>query len=219
MRQTSTVIALVVALAGPPALVLSARRLFGDAPSFGIAIALQMVYCGLASFVLWTVLRKERLPLASIGLRRPRWSTLLVAGLLWLVSLRLLPLLTGPLLDAGGAAVPEGLTRLASFPIWFRIVQALTGGVIEEILYRGYAIERLTTMTGQPWLAALIAAIVFAMAHVPSWGLRYALIADLPFGLLATLCYLWRRDLVANMIAHDAGLLIGVLSLTGVARQ
>src|SRR5471032_3157020 len=103
-RQTSTVIALVTALSGPPALVLGAKWLFGDAPTFGISIALQLLYGGVAGFVLWTVLRKEQLPLASIGLRRPRWSTLLIAGLLWLISLRLLPLLTVPLRDTGGAA-------------------------------------------------------------------------------------------------------------------
>jgi CAAX protease family protein len=130
----------------------------------------------------------------------------------------LLPFLTVPLRDAGGTAVPEGLNRLASYPIWFRIVQALTGGVIEEILYRGYAIERLTTITGRTWVASVIATIGFGFAHVPSWGLRYALIADLPFGLVATGCYLWRRDLLANILAHDLGLLIGVLSVSsGVA--
>ena len=216
-RQMRTVIALVVALSGPAVLVWGAKRLFGDAPTFGISIALQLLYFGIAGFVLWIVLRKERLPLASIGLRRPRWSTLLIAGLLWLISLQLLPLLTGPLLDAGGTATPEGLSRLASFPIWFRVVQALTGGAIEEILYRGYAIERLTTITGRPWLAAVIAAIGFGIAHVPSWGIRYAVIADLPFGIVATLCYLWRRDLLANILAHDVGLLVALLSISSGA--
>ncbi|MFL5561071.1 MAG: CPBP family intramembrane glutamic endopeptidase [Gemmatimonadaceae bacterium] len=194
--------------------MLAAKQTVGDAPALGVSIVLQLLYCGLAGFVLWTVVRKERLPLASIGLRRPRWSTLLVAGLLWLVSLHLLPFLTVPLRDAAGTAVPAGLHRLASLPIWFRVVQALTGGVIEEILYRGYAIERLTTITGRPWFAGMVAAIGFGLAHVPSWGVRYALIADLPFGVVATLCYLWRRDLLANMLAHDFGLLLSVLSVS-----
>lgn len=204
---------MIVALAGPPALVLVGNWWFGERPPLGAAIALQIVYCAIGGFIVWTVLRKERLPLASIGLHAPRWSTIFVAALLWLVALQLLPILTVPLRDAGATAAPDSLRRLIALPVWFRVVVALTGGVVEEVLYRGYAIERLTTMTGNQWRAAAIATIAFAMAHIPAWGIRYALIAHLPFGVIATLCYLWRRDLLANILAHDVGLLVGVLSV------
>ena len=213
LRADHTIAALAVALGGPPALVLLSKAWFGDAPSLGIAVALQVVYCGLAAFVIWIVLTKEKLPLTSIGLRRPRWSTFVMALALWIVSLNLLPWALRPLRDAVAASPNEGLPSLLALPQWFRLILAITGGIVEEVLYRGYAIERLTTLTGRRWLGAMIAAAAFGLAHAPYWGLRYALVADLPFGIVATLFYVWRRDLVANILAHDAGLIVGVLSL------
>ena len=44
-----------------------------------------------------------------------------------------------------------------------------------------------------------------------------SLAADLPFGILMTLLYLWRRDLAANAIAHAAALVVGLLSLPRAA--
>ena len=46
---------------------------------------------------------------------------------------------------------------------------------------------------------------------VPTWGLSFALAADLPFGLLATWFYLWRRDLGANSLAHSTALIVAML--------
>jgi hypothetical protein len=51
----------------------------------------------------------------------------------------------------------------------------------------------------------LRAAVVVIM-----WGGVFAIAADLPMGMLMTFAYIWRRDLVANALAHSAGLLIGM---------
>jgi len=98
-------------------------------------------------------------------------------------------------------------------PPALRIFAAVGSGVVEELLYRGFAIERLTALTGRPWIAGGIAALIFGLAHVPSWGLGFALSADLPFGIYMTLFYLWRRDLVACMIAHSTGLVVAMFTI------
>src|SRR3989304_2368804 len=59
-------------------------------------------------------------------------------------------------------------------------------------------------------VGAGLATLGFALAHVPAWGLGFALTADLPFGIVMTAFYLWRRDLLANMLAHSAGLVFGM---------
>lgn len=41
------------------------------------------------------------------------------------------------------------------------------GGVAEEILYRGNAVERIGTLIGNSWFARAISVIVFATAHIP----------------------------------------------------
>jgi membrane protease YdiL (CAAX protease family) len=91
-------------------------------------------------------------------------------------------------------------------------VVGVTGGAIEETLYRGYAIERLATITGRRWLGGAISAVAFGLAHVPGWGIGFALAADLPFGIVMTLFYLWRRDLVANILAHSTVLVVSLLT-------
>ena len=43
-------------------------------------------------------------------------------------------------------------------------------GVVEEILYRGYPIERLQMLTGRVWPAALIPALVFIAVADIDWA-------------------------------------------------
>jgi membrane protease YdiL (CAAX protease family) len=152
--------------------------------------------------------------LTSIGLRRPTWLTV-VSGLgLLVVSSYVLAPLTAPLQKAlGTEGMQAGIDQLAAMPPWFRVVVGLTGGMIEEIFYRGYAIERLATITGRAWLGGLISAVIFALSHVPVWGLGFALAADLPFGLLMTAFYLWRRDLLANILAHSTGIVVAMFTV------
>jgi membrane protease YdiL (CAAX protease family) len=209
----ATLIGLLAALVGPPLFVIVPDAIFGPVPSLAIQIVLQALYCGLAALVVWIVIRYERLPLQSIGLRRPGWSTLLWALVLYGV-LAVLPLITAPLTSrAGSEGVEEGIRRLIQVPLWFRIVLGATGGFVEELLYRGYAIERLGILTGRLWLAGALSAIAFAVAHVPAWGLGFSLAADLPFGMVMTLFYLWRRDVIANALAHSTTLVIAMLTL------
>lgn len=209
----ATRVALVAALAGPPVFFVASDRLFGDSPPLATQIALQALYCALAALIFWIVVGAERLPLSSIGIRRPDGTTVASGVLLWVVVLYLLPILTTPLthLFGGASTVDAGVEKLARLPAWFRVVIGLTGGIIEELLYRGYAIERLAAMTGRRWLAATISAVIFGIGHIPAWGLGFALAADLPFGVVMTLFYVWRRDLVANMIAHSTALVVALL--------
>ena len=208
-----TTVGLVAALIGPPLFVVVPDRLFGSFPSLGIQIVLQLLYLGLAAFVLWIVLRRERLPLQSIGVRPLGWSTPISAVLLSIV-LAVMPSITAPLLEmAGPDAARAGIERLIRVPLWFRIVLGLSGGIVEETLYRGYAIERLAMITGRRWLGGAISAVVFALAHVPAWGFAFSLAADLPFAIVMTLFYLWRRDLVANAIAHSLALVVTLIGL------
>jgi len=209
-----TVAALIVALAGPPLFVVVPDRLSGESPGLGIQVALQLLYCGLAAFIVWFVLRVEHLPLRSIGFRRPSWSAVLGAVLVALAALYLLPIVTTPLVNAlGDGGLETGVQRLAAVPAWFRVLLAVTGAAVEETLYRGYAVERLTMLTGRAWLGGAIATIGFALAHIPWWGLGFALAADLPFGILMTLFYLWKRNLPANILAHTIALLVGIFTV------
>lgn len=210
-----TTVGLLVALAGPPALVIAADYVFGRSRGIGLQVVLQMIFCAMVGVVVWVVIRWERLDLSSIGWKRPDWITLASGLLLAAFLVYVMPLVTRPLMSAlqlGG--FEAGVSRLELLPGWFRLLLALTGGVAEEVLYRGYAVERLETITRSCWAGAVLAAVAFGLAHIPSWGAGPALGADLPFGIAMTLFYLWRRDLLANCLAHCVALLVGLLSIS-----
>ena len=208
-----TRLAILMALFAPPLFVVLSHWLFGRNPTLAIEVALLVVFCGLPALIVWVVVRHEQLPLESIGLRRPDWSTLIAGVLLW-IGLRFLPLITQPLVNAFGTeGFDAGLNDIALMPTWFRVIGGLTGGVVEETLYRGYAVERLAALTGRLWIGGAISAAVFALAHIPTWGVGFALGADLPFGIVMTIFYIWKRDLLANILAHSGALVVAMLTV------
>ena len=99
--------------------------------------------------------------------------------------------------------------------VLYAIFLALRAGVIEEVLFRGLAIEQLTTLTGNRLLASGIAMVVFILVHMLHFDLAQ-LVPISMVSIILTGLYLWRRDLMANIIAHT--LLDGV-GLVSVALQ
>jgi membrane protease YdiL (CAAX protease family) len=207
-----TVATLLIALAGPPIFGIIAQRMLGKSPGVTAQIIADLGLWAFLVMILYVVTRVERRPLASIGLKRPTWSTIVSGLMLAFVVLFLWPPIAhwlGNVLRL--PSYERGVSQLRGLPVWALLFIALTGGIVEETLYRGYAIERLASLTGRYWLAGSIAALAFGLAHVPGWG-AYAVV-DFVFGIMATLFYLWKRDLLANIIAHVAGLAVGLLQL------
>jgi membrane protease YdiL (CAAX protease family) len=211
-----TVATLLLALFAPPLLAIVGRWRLGDAPRVAQALPLDLALWAMLGVVLWVVVRVERQPLASIGLRRPRastlaWAMVLLAGTHFVivpVTLRLAHV-------AGFPGYESGLARLLRLPAWYRVFLAVSAGVIEEVLYRGYAVERLAALTGSAWRGGTLAVVVFTLAHLPAWG-----IGPLPVFLVAsavaTAFYVWKRDLVALILAHALGDAIGLVWLPPV---
>jgi uncharacterized protein len=85
-------------------------------------------------------------------------------------------------------------------PLWLVILIVLRAGVVEELFYRGYAIERLQWFGLNRYLAGAIPLVIFGLGHITNgWG---NVVLALALGAVLTGFYLWRRDLVANMIGH-----------------
>jgi uncharacterized protein len=113
----------------------------------------------------------------------------------------------------GREGAAAGTAALTALPLWFRIIVGATGGIVEETLYRGYAVERLARLTGRRWLGASLATLAFGAAHIPAWGVGFAAVADLQAGVVLVLFYLWRRALVANMLAHSTALIVAMFTI------
>jgi membrane protease YdiL (CAAX protease family) len=95
-----------------------------------------------------------------------------------------------------------------------RIVDCLfwadAAGVVEEVLFRAYPIERLGPILGSTWLAGAIALVFFVWNHVGAWSLRH-LASVTAGGAVLTSAYIISRDLMACMAAHVAVDSVGFL--------
>jgi len=150
--------------------------------------------------------RAEGLPLSSIGIgtsplkRTLPWAALVAAACLVVgfgiaIATRF-----------NGGHSGEALAKL---PLWLLFFVVLRAGVVEELFYRGYAIERLQAIGLKKKLAVAIPLLVFSIGH---WRGGWAnIVIALALGAILSLSYLRRRDLVANMIAHFSVDFIGVI--------
>jgi membrane protease YdiL (CAAX protease family) len=168
--------------------------------------------------VLAIVLFWERRPLSSIGLVRPT-SAAIQVGCALTVGLLILALAAGAVFEALGFSMgnDEQVATIVAMPVWLQLFAAISAGFTEEILFRGYSIERLGELTGRRWVGAALTIVIFGAIHAPFWGVGHALVAGLS-GLWLSLIYLWRRNLWTNITAHALLDILAFLS-TDIALQ
>lgn len=90
----------------------------------------------------------------------------------------------------------------SNFPWWILLLSVVTAGVTEEVLFRGYPLERLYEMTGNKWLSGLISLAFFVAIHAAGWNMAHVVGVVIPLGIILTGLYFWRRNLLFVMIVH-----------------
>ncbi|MGA9668627.1 MAG: CPBP family intramembrane glutamic endopeptidase [Terracidiphilus sp.] len=156
-----------------------------------------------AAVVLWLAI-VERLPLTSIGFRWPTWKTPLFAVVAAVAMLFIFALHMGVIVRVfhlDTTRILEQQRMILSHPYWFRVLLVLRAAVVEEILFRGYMIEKVRQLTGSGVLAVAVSVLTFTWAHYAGWGL-VQLIPACGAGVVLALLYVTRRDLPSNMLAH-----------------
>ena len=211
-----TALGLALALGGPLLLASPPAQSVYQRAGDGATALGQAALCGLVLLVLLVLRFGEGAPLSAIGLVRPTvrsvaWGLGIGVGVFAALAVVVIALSRIGLFDNEKASAV-----VLDWPLPFRIAVAAAAGVIEEILYRGYAIERLTALIGRRWVAAVLALAAFALAHVPFWGWA-GIATPLLGGAFFTAIYLWRRDLVACIVAHSTIDLIGIVLLPALA--
>jgi membrane protease YdiL (CAAX protease family) len=86
-------------------------------------------------------------------------------------------------------------------PPSLRVAIVITAGVTEEVLYRGYPIERLFAITGSLGLSASIPYILFVVIHIPVWGVGGSIQIGV-WALIVTYLYVKGRNLCSCMLMH-----------------
>ena len=214
---TPTVVGLVIALFALPVFMAIYRAITGENHSNEQVLARELAVFLLVGLLLWIVKRWEHLPLSSIGLHVNMLRGSLLRGL-WLAVV-VLAVTVGLYLLLRKVGVHLGEERGSVFhpSLLVVTVSMLRAGVAEETFYRGFAIERLQSITGSKLLAGLVPLTIFAMSHFRQ-GIG-GIVAVFVVGGILTVAYMKFRDLVANITAHFLGdfVLNVVLPLVGGA--
>jgi membrane protease YdiL (CAAX protease family) len=198
-RRSWTIARLAHALLARPALAAGYRRLVGAAQTTATWCLRELAFFAVLGAVLWIVRHGERLPFASLGWRAEGLGRSLLWGLY------------GALFCAAGLAAALGLIHLLGLrfggegsgftpPMWAMLLTVVRAAIVEEVLYRGYAIDRIARLTGSRALAVALPLAVFALAHYRQ-GAGGILIALILGGIL-TAVFLKRRDLLSVVVAH-----------------
>ena len=170
---------------------------FWPTPSFNAAVIKEAGMWIVALVLLVIIKTGEDLPLSSIGLTTAR----LGKSMLWGLLLGVVCLLVGGALVAlthyTGGELGKAMGKL---PVWLVSLIVLRAGVVEELCYRGYAIERLHALGLPRPIAAAVPLVIFGLGHwTGGWS---SILIALVLGAMLALFFLWRRDLLANMIGH-----------------
>lgn len=143
----------------------------------------------------------ETRSLSSIGIRNPTPRTigLGVGGFVigFVTFIFTTPLVA--MLDLKTAQ--SGVTALSGLPAWVLLFAALTGTVVEELLFRGYLLERVGELTGNLWVGVLVSGVIFSFIFFPVGGLGMVLQIG-AWTVVVTAVYVNTRNLSASLLMH-----------------
>lgn len=145
-----------------------------------------------------------------LGFVRERPARQLGAGIL-LAAVLLLLIVGVPAL--AGADV-GGIVGAGRNVLWFALVSAVTVGIAEELMFRGYLLGRLRIALGSRAGAIIVSSALFGLLHLVGGDIAQVLVTTAIGALLATARVFWRPCSLATVIVahilYDAGLaLIG----------
>jgi membrane protease YdiL (CAAX protease family) len=200
------IVALVSAVAFLGELALAGVLPWGEEARGVIA-----VLAGAGTAVVLTLLRGATL--AELGLRRPRrWATVPVWAFVILVAFvvaqNAVPLLVAPFFDLPQPDMSryDFVRGNLAAAVSLAIVLPLTAAIPEEILYRGFLIERLTRLLGSsstaPIFAVLIQALIFGSVHF-QWGVGGIVVTAIMGAIWGAAYLLCGRNLWIVIIAHS----------------
>jgi membrane protease YdiL (CAAX protease family) len=157
----------------------------------------EAVVIALAVCLLVLIRRKEHLGLHSVGLRRSSTGNFLLWVVITLVGVAAAIAASLGMITFAGWTFGSGSEPL---PLWVTLIVVMRAGFVEELFYRGYAIERLESLTGNRLLAVGLPLLLFALFHYrQGWaGITIALLT----GAVLTAVYLYKRNLWITITAH-----------------
>jgi membrane protease YdiL (CAAX protease family) len=172
-----------------------------NANRVSIGLALVGEWVALCFLVFLWIPKVEKKNTASIGLgslkrRHLGWGVLVYFLMLVASSV------SGFLLGAAGLPSLRSLQPIIKgygFATLFGLF--LTGTFLEEVFYRGYLIERMTTLTRHRWIAAFVSWLLFTLVHLKFFGLGPTIDTSVMSAALVLL-YLKEKSIWPCIVVH-----------------
>lgn len=200
---TITIVGLVLAFFGAPLLIFVFNEFTESLQLTNEMVVIrELSLFLLTGLLLVLIIKGEKLNLNSIGLHNRHWGKSLVLALFIMISS--IALLAGILgvFQFFGISYGSGgeSSRYENISLTVLTLMMFRAGVIEEICYRGFIMERLEKYTGSRLIYLYLPALIFGLVHYRQ-GVAGIIIATAA-GLLLAFFYDKKRDLKANIIAH-----------------
>ncbi len=197
-----TIFGLIVSLFG----VKYIGRIFNSFNFFGDTYSGQLIFSDIKKWILVLIifiiiLFWENRAFISIGFRETSYKSIIQAAILGVISVILAMFILGIVYNVLGLEEPDTLSNIASVPIMIKLMTITTAAVTEEILYRGYSIERINELSGSLLLAGIISGFIFLAIHYSDWGIAGA-IPQVIFTIFLVSFYIKTRDLKACIVMH-----------------
>lgn len=166
-----------------------------------IRIAISIEWALVAALLLFWVPRVEHSTWAAMGIGRWR-NRHLWLGAVWFLAATAVSAVVGVVLNAAGLdSLADMQPTLAHYAWPTLLALAVTGPVVEEVLYRGYLIERVVVLSGRMWVAASVSWLAFTGVHLGFFGLGATLNAAVLSGALVWL-YVRERSVWPVFVMH-----------------
>lgn len=104
------------------------------------------------------------------------------------------------------------------FEVGLWIVSAISAGVVEESVFRGYLMKQFTALSGRTEVGLVLQGLLFGVAHAGYLGIRQATLITVS-GMLIGGFTMWRRNLRSAMIFHTWADIFGAVIVRGLPFQ
>jgi membrane protease YdiL (CAAX protease family) len=97
------------------------------------------------------------------------------------------------------------------------VFTALTAGVVEEVIFRGFLLPRLTILLRKPYLAIIASSLIFGLIHF-TYGTLSQMIAPFLIGLILAFIYNKYRNIKMVIAIHFLWDLIAMILLVSISK-
>lgn len=178
--------------------------------SADVARSLILEWAMFLFLLLFWIPKLEGATLRSLGVASLRWRHVLSGLVAYVISIVPLSIL-GAYLASRRLPTLQSLQPLLatySFPTLLGLV--VTGVILEEFLYRGYLIERLSTLTGHRWPAYLVSFLAFTLVHWRFVGF-YPMLQIAVISAILVALYVLGRSVWPCSVMHGLNSLVAYL--------